>query len=210
MRVLLAVCLAMPLCAGEYAVLRNGFRMRVDRVERAGDKVRLHAAAGVTEIPASEILDIEADDAPPEPPKPMAALPEPVRARELTARELVDRAAEHHGLPKEFVRSVALAESAYRQNAVSPKGAIGIMQLMPATAAELKADPRDPKQNVMAGTQYLKELLLRYDGDVTKALAAYNAGPGAVDRHQGVPPYPETVQYVDRVLKRYLATKPAP
>ena len=210
MRVLLAVCLAMPLCAGEYAVLRNGFRMRVDRVERAGDKVRLHAAAGVTEIPASEIVDVEADDAPPEPPKPVAALPEPVRERELTPRELVDRAAEHHGLPKAFVQSVALAESAYRQNAVSPKGAIGIMQLMPATAAGLNADPRDPKQNVMAGTQYLKELLLRYDGDVTKALAAYNAGPGAVDRHQGVPPYPETVQYVDRVLRRYLATKPAP
>ena len=204
------MCLAVPALAGEYAVLRNGFRMRVDRVEHAGDKVRLHAAGGVTELPAAEVLEIEAEDAPPDPPRVAAPLPAPMQTvAHLSPRELVDQAAEQHGLPKEFVHSVALAESAYRQQAVSPKGAIGIMQLMPATAAELKADPHDPKQNVMAGTQYLKELLLRYDGDVAKALAAYNAGPGAVDRYQGVPPYRETVQYVDKVLRRYLATTPA-
>jgi soluble lytic murein transglycosylase-like protein len=208
MRALLAVCLALPLSGGEYAVLRNGFRMRVDRVERAGDRVRLHAASGVTELPAAEILEIEADDAPPDPPRPGAPLPVP--AFPATPRQLVDEAAAHHGLPPELVHSVALAESAYRQTAVSPKGAIGIMQLMPGTARELKADPHDPKQNIMAGTQYLRELLLRYDGDVAKALAAYNAGPGAVDRYRGVPPYRETVHYVDKVLRRFLATKPAP
>jgi soluble lytic murein transglycosylase-like protein len=104
------------------------------------------------------------------------------------------------------VHSIARAESGYREHAESPKGAIGLMQLMPKTAAELDADPRDPEQNAEAGARYLRDLLLKYENDphqVSKAVAAYNAGPAAVDKYHGVPPYPETIQYVNRVLKQY-------
>ncbi len=91
-----------------------------------------------------------------------------------------------------------------KPNAVSPKGAIGIMQLMPSTAKALSADPADPEQNIDAGTRLLRELLLKYSGDVAKALAAYNAGEGAVDKYQGVPPYRETQTYVDKVIRNYI------
>jgi soluble lytic murein transglycosylase-like protein len=108
-------------------------------------------------------------------------------------------------LPLAFVDSVARVESAFRSDAVSPKGAIGVMQLMPGTAREMDADPNDPAQNIDAGVRLLRDLLVKYDGDVIKALAAYNAGPGAVERYGGVPPYPETQHYVDRVLRTYIS-----
>jgi soluble lytic murein transglycosylase-like protein len=95
------------------------------------------------------------------------------------------------------------AESGGRADALSPKGAIGLMQLMPGTAKELGADPFDPAQNVDAGARYLRDLLVKYDGQLWHALAAYNAGPGAVDKYNGVPPYRETVRYVDRIDKAY-------
>ncbi len=104
------------------------------------------------------------------------------------------------------MHSVARAESNYHQNAVSPKGAIGLMQLMPGTAAALNADPLDPAQNADAGARYLRDLLEKYQNDphqVSKAVAAYNAGPAAVDKYHGIPPYAETIQYVNRVLKQY-------
>jgi len=94
-------------------------------------------------------------------------------------------------------------ESGYQAKAVSPKGAIGLMQLMPATARELGADPNDPEQNVDAGTRYLRDLLLKYDNHAYHALAAYNAGPGAVDKYHGVPPYRETQNYILNVLRHW-------
>ena len=90
-------------------------------------------------------------------------------------------------------------ESGFQLNAVSPKGAIGLMQLMPGTAQTLGADPNDPLQNVEAGARYLRDLLVRYDGGLWHALAAFNAGPGAVDKYKGVPPYAETVRYINRI-----------
>jgi soluble lytic murein transglycosylase-like protein len=120
-------------------------------------------------------------------------------------RELVTLAALRQGLPPELLHSIAQVESGYRQDAVSPKGAVGIMQLMPQTARDLRADPADAAENVDAGARYLRELLLKYLDDpnqLRKALAAYNAGPGAVDRFNGVPPYRETLQYVQKVLDR--------
>jgi len=101
---------------------------------------------------------------------------------------------------------VAATESAYQPRAVSPKGAVGVMQLMPQTAAQLGADPHDLRQNIEAGTRLLRDLLLKYQNTpnpVRRALAAYNAGAGAVERYNGVPPYRETLTYVERVIERY-------
>ena len=123
-----------------------------------------------------------------------------------TPEDLAAQAAKKYLLPDSFVRSVMRAESGFQPNAVSPKGAIGLMQLMPDTARELGVDPRNPSQNVDGGAQYLRALLAKYENDpnqVLLALAAYNAGPGAVDRYHGVPPYRETREYILRVLKNW-------
>jgi soluble lytic murein transglycosylase len=107
------------------------------------------------------------------------------------------------GIPPALVKAVIAAESAFDSRAVSRKGAQGLMLLMPATAASLGvADPFEPGQNVAGGTSYLKAMIDRY-GDLSRAIAAYNAGPGAVDRYGGIPPYRETQAYVDRVLTYY-------
>lgn len=195
---LLALAAAVPALAGEYAILENGFRLYADRHESHGAVVRLYSKdGGVTELLASLITGFEKlPDAPV-----LSAVPSP--SPEPTTRELVDRAAKKNGLPPEFVHSVVAAESAYRPDAVSPKGAVGLMQLMPATARAYKVDPRDPAQNVEAGAAYLRDLLVKYDGDANRALAAYNAGPGAVSKYNGVPPYAETQNYVQKVLTRY-------
>jgi soluble lytic murein transglycosylase-like protein len=112
--------------------------------------------------------------------------------------------ARRHGLDPALVLAVASVESGFRPKAVSPKGAQGLMQLMPATATSLGVtDVFDPETNLEGGSRYLAELIALYDGDLTKALAAYNAGPGAVKRHGGVPPYQETRAYVKKVLERY-------
>lgn len=181
--------------AGEFAVLNTGFRLHADRHEIAGSVVRLYSNGGMTELPAVQIARFEAEDPIPQPPVSLASTPTPA--------DLVTAAAERNGLPAELVDSVVSAESAHRDEAISPKGAIGLMQLMPATAHDYGADPRDPKQNVEAGTRYLRDLLVKYDGSLSHALAAYNAGPGAVDRYKGVPPYRETRAYVGRVMRKY-------
>jgi len=123
-------------------------------------------------------------------------------------RELAAAAARRHGLDPDLVMAVVSVESGFRPQAVSPKGAQGLMQLMPRTASSLGvADALDPAQNLDGGTRHLGQLLTLYGGDVTRALAAYNAGEGAVDRHRGVPPYRETRAYVKKVLERYGSQK---
>lgn len=115
---------------------------------------------------------------------------------------IVDLAAQTYGVAKNLIRSVIGQESAGRHLAVSPVGAKGLMQLMDSTAREMgAADSFNPRENVMAGTRYLKQMLERFKGDEKLALAAYNAGPGAVDRFGGIPPYAETRNYVEKVLK---------
>ena len=197
--------------ASQYAVLQNGFRLQAQTVEKREDKYYLKTDTGEIVLPATQVAFVEEDDyvAPPVPPEDLkqTALPRPVK-QPSPIHEIITAAADRNGLPAAFVRSVAQAESAFNQNAVSRAGAIGVMQLMPATAADLKADPNDPEQNIEAGTRYLRDLLTKYNGDAVKALAAYNAGSGAVDRYNGVPPYRETITYVDRVIRDYKKSLP--
>lgn len=133
----------------------------------------------------------------------MPRLRRPKQARQLDP--LISEVAEAHGLPPALVKAVIATESNFDPEAVSSKGALGLMQLMPETAEWLGvAEPLAVKQNVSGGTRYLRALIDRY-GKVAHALAAYNAGPTNVDRYGGIPPFPETQQYVQRVLAYYRA-----
>ena len=209
--VVLSLALACPVFAGELAVLQNGFRIRAERHETIGDTVRLFTSQGTVEVSASNIAGFEVEEyvaPPPASPVKMEAVVAPEQKAQPSAKELLEQAASVHGLRPEFVQSVAAAESGFRQTAVSPKGAVGLMQLMPETARELGANPHDAAENAEAGARYLKQLLLKYahtSDPVRLALAAYNAGPGAVDKYGRIPPYRETQEYVERVLRRYLA-----
>ena len=208
------VGIALTAQAGEFVVLSNGFRIHAQSHTADGPVIRLETNQGVIEIQADTVASFEQEDytAPPAPP----AAPAPAQVHlDLTPQQLVTQAAIHTGLPPAILHSIARAESGYRQDAVSPKGAIGLMQLMPATAAALNANPLDPAQNVEAGARYLRDLLQKYENDphqVSKAIAAYNAGPAAVDKYDGIPPYTETIQYVNRVLREYQKeqTEPRP
>jgi len=120
----------------------------------------------------------------------------------------IRQAAERHGVDENLVRAVVQVESGFNPVAVSPKGAMGLMQLMPQTARSLNvSNPFDPEENVEAGVRHLKNLLESYNGDVKLSLAAYNAGSGAVQRYRGIPRYPETKAYVQRITKLYGAPK---
>jgi soluble lytic murein transglycosylase-like protein len=195
-----ALLVAANAFAGEYAILANGFAMHVDRHENAGSMVRLFSNSGTIELPAASVLRFEPEYVAP---APAAAASDASPAADPKA--LVTDAAKRWDLPPALLHAMAKAESSYNPKAVSPKGAIGVMQLMPETARQLGADPRDPRQNVDAGARYIVELLYRYKDDpyqVRKAIAAYNAGTKAVDRYDGVPPYKETTEYLRRVLKQ--------
>lgn len=202
---LLLLLAAAPLTAatlGHIVTLQNGQRIRVDKADRDGDQVFLSAATGVTILSASEIRSIEAEPDPNKP-VPVAVVAKPSGKPDTQA--LIRAAAQAHGLPVSIVQSIAEVESGLKTNAVSSKGAIGVMQLMPGTARELGVDPHDVAQNIDGGTRLLRNLLIKYENDpdqIRKALAAYNAGPGAVARYQGIPPYKETQNYVKKVVRK--------
>ncbi len=197
----------------QVAVLSNGFTVEYARRDAVGSVTRLwmcsSAGGGYLELPSNQIARFEPGQSParPVPPAPPAVSPRPEpdpQPPRDPVRNLIDRVAQRHQIDPDFVASVVKAESGFLPGAVSPKGAAGLMQLMPGTAAGLGVrDVFDPAANLEAGTKYLRELLDRYSGDALKALAAFNAGPQRVAQFGGVPPYPETRAYIVRVIDDY-------
>jgi soluble lytic murein transglycosylase-like protein len=204
--------LASTALALEIAELRNGFTIRHSARESREGSVRLffdNEKTSFIDIPSTEIERYYSEaEALPVPP---AALPDAlldVAPPVKSTNQIVGEASRQHGVDQDFIRSVIRQESSGNAHAVSPAGARGLMQLMPGTALHLGvSDSFNSEQNVHGGTLYLRELLERYNGDAIKALAAYNAGPGAVDRYKGVPPYRETRKYVQRVVRDYNKSK---
>ncbi len=229
------VLLAGQLCAlsAEVAVLRNGFSIRCERKEQTGNTTRLFTKNGFLDVPTSEIASFEPDDTPDVPASPDSIKPADSPGAAATAKavpassslsapatkastaavnldQVVRDASNRYQLDPDFVNSVIKAESNFQSRAVSRKGALGLMQLMPETASQLGvADPFDPRANVEGGTAYLNQLLNLYNNDPIKALAAYNAGPNRVEQYHGLPPYMETRAYVARVVRDYNAKKRA-
>jgi soluble lytic murein transglycosylase-like protein len=182
---------------GEIAVLANGQTLKLDghRVED-GLVVLVLKGGGQVSVPPATVQGFVPDEVLDE-----VAVPPGGDLRQAAA--LVAR---RHGLDPDLVIAVVSVESGFRPQAVSPKGAQGLMQLMPRTAESLGVvDAFDPEENLDGGVRHLVQLLTQYDGDVERALAAYNAGERAVRRHHGVPPYRETRAYVKKVLERYRA-----
>jgi len=196
---LLAV--SIPGLGAEVAVLRNGFSIRHERREVQGSVTRLYMGAdpsGFVDVPSSEIDHFEPDVSVSIQPAPATA-PDP-----QTVPDLVTSTSQRYRLDPDLVNSVIHAESGFNPHAISPKGAQGLMQLMPGTSLRLGVrNAFDPSANVDGGTRYLRELLVRYNFDMIKALAAYNAGPERVERYAGVPPYRETRAYVARIVRDF-------
>lgn len=132
-----------------------------------------------------------------------------IAAAPQNIRQLLAAAAHHYALNEDLLNAVAWHESRFRADAVSAKGAVGPMQLMAGTARDLGVNRYDPSQNVLGGAAYLRQMLDRFHGDVSLALAAYNAGPGAVERSRGIPPFPETHRYVHAILGQTSQDVPA-
>jgi hypothetical protein len=210
-----AVC---PLARGaEQVTLKNGFQLDCLRREAVGDKVRLYFAgkdpasdegSNYLEVAADSVVRVESIADPPTPviaPKPLefdaASLMTPTK---LEMHAMLAQAGAAHHIDEDLLASVVRAESAGQVRAVSRTGARGLMQLMPGTASAMGVeDSFKANENIAGGTAYLDALLIRYHDNVAFALAAYNAGPGAVDRYHGVPPYRETREYVARVIREF-------
>jgi hypothetical protein len=199
--------------AAERIALRNGFEVLCDHHVEAGSRVRLFLTAGednYIEFPPQEIVDVERVPDPPAAPR-SAASPVTSPAATLNAQlsptdlhEMLAKAGQEHNLDVDLLASLIKAESGGNAHAVSPAGARGLMQLMPGTAAGLGVkDSFKPDENVRGGSTYLDALLTRYHDNLALALAAYNAGPAAVDKYRGIPPYRETITYVARVIHEF-------
>jgi soluble lytic murein transglycosylase-like protein len=221
--VVLAACSQVR--AMEHITLRNGFELDCVRREFTGDRVRLYLAeaaavsgeANFLEVPADSVVKIEqvADLPKTEIPKvtskaaatASAAAAAPTQAE---MHEMLAHAGAAHNIDADLLASLVRAESGGQVRAVSRTGARGLMQLMPGTATELGVqDSFRADQNIAGGTTYLDGLLVRYHDNIALALAAYNAGPAAVDRYHGVPPYAETRAYVARVIREFNRRKQA-
>jgi len=193
--------LGMPLFASgsDLAVLHNGFSIRHERREVVGSVTRLYLGTdsdGYVDVPTDEIESFEKDLS--------ASTTKAAHHSTQEMNEVINTVSTRHHLDPDLINSVIHAESGFNPGAVSPKGAQGLMQLMPQTASRLGVnDAFDPGANVEGGTRYLRELLERYNFDLIKALAAYNAGPLRVEQYHGVPPYSETQAYVARIIRDF-------
>jgi len=195
---LLVGLLAIPASAlgSDLAVLQNGFSIRHERREVQGAVTRLYLgndAGSYVDVPTAQIEHFEKD------------LSAPSNASDSkNLDEVISSISGRHHLDPDLVNSVIHAESGFNPRAVSPKGAQGLMQLMPGTANQLGVtNPFDPQANVEGGSRYLRNLMEHYHFDMAKALAAYNAGPQRVEQYHGVPPYYETRAYVTRVIRDF-------
>jgi soluble lytic murein transglycosylase-like protein len=205
--VALGLSYILPVSGAVLVHLRNGAEFEAQTQVSQGESIQFLIGEGTVEFPASEVERTEVVADPPLPSPTSSASPD-----RRSVAEMLQQASRAQAVPLDFLRTVAHAESGLQSGAVSRKGAVGLMQLMPATAAQLGIHEAVPAENALGGAMYLRELLLRYHGDARLALAAYNAGPAAVERYGGVPPYPETVAYVNKVLREYakLQRPPAP
>jgi soluble lytic murein transglycosylase-like protein len=198
---LVALLTGAPRARAEIAVMQSGKILYVDRFERADEQVTLYlTGGGVVTVPSVIVANIV--------PNEIVAEAEGEDLQKLALfpqlSEFILPAASKYGVDPNLVAAVIWAESSGDPNAVSTRGAKGLMQLMPETAQSLGVKRVfDPGENVEGGTRYLRQLLDAQGGDVKLALAAYNAGPEAVRRHRGVPPYRETELYVGRVIRVY-------
>jgi transglycosylase-like protein with SLT domain len=190
-----ALATILPCARADYIVLQSGQRIHVTAYERVGDTLRLTMSGGTLEIPVDALVRVDPED---------TFLPVKVKLLDVPYATFISDSARLHGVAPELVASVIAVESNFNPNAVSWRSARGLMQLMPETAARFGVTKIfDPQQNIEAGTRYLKELLLRYKGDLALTLAAYNAGPDRVEQYRSVPPYRETRDYVRRVTEKF-------
>lgn len=195
--------------AAERVHLANGFDMRCDHHAQIGSMVRLYTERGDKSYIDMKPNEIAGYETVPDPPPSVAATPSPRPPSDgkLTPADLrlmLADAGVQHNLDADLLASIVKAESSGNARAVSRAGARGLMQLMPSTAAEQGVDDSfSPDQNVRGGSAYLDQLLQRYHDNIALALAAYNAGPAAVDRYHGIPPYHETRTYVARVIHEF-------
>jgi soluble lytic murein transglycosylase-like protein len=195
--------LATAMQARETAILRNGFSISHDHRQQIGAKTRLflfESDQQYVDVPTDSIVSFEKEEVIAAPPATKVADVQP----SLDVDQIVEKAARENQLDSDFVRAVIRAESQGNANAVSPKGAQGLMQLMPGTAAKFGVkNIFDPNENVDAGTRYLRYLLSQYHNDPVQALAAYNAGAGRVQQYHGVPPHKETRTYVANIIRDF-------
>ncbi len=202
-------CCAFPARAAELVTLANGFSLRCDHHAQVAGRVRLYLSVGednYIELAPAEIATFEAvpDPPAPTPTQPVAPPALPLKLTDADLHEMLTRAGAIHNIDVDLLASVVKAESGGNSRAVSRAGAKGLMQLMPGTAADLGVDDSfQPDQNVGGGSAYLDTLLTRYHDNLALALAAYNAGPAAVDKFHGIPPYAETRAYVARVIHEF-------
>jgi Transglycosylase SLT domain len=184
----------------DYVVLRSGARLNVTGYEILPDRYILHLKGGVAEVPLSEIVGIEPEEI-------FDPIEEPLNDK-TPFEKFIRAAAKRYDMDADLIHCVVAVESNFNPKAVSPKKASGLMQLLPQTAAHYGVkNIFDPEENINAGTRYLKELMAKYH-DLTLALAAYNAGPERVDQYgRRVPPFLETMKYVQRIAKSYAKIK---
>jgi hypothetical protein len=224
--IIAVLAVALPCFAAKVAVLKNGFSISHERSQVIGDVTRLYITkdgSSFVDIPTAQIDHFEEAPNVPDPAirpawsasSPSSGTPQRVQAPSASPaafpvssakdlNQVVNEASGRYQLDPDLVNSVIKAESGFHVHAVSPKGAQGLMQLMPGTASQLGVpNVFDPRANVEGGTKYLRELMERYNFDIPKALAAYNAGPQRVEQFRGIPPYFETRAYVARIVKDF-------